>query len=49
MLLSEGIPEGKKKYKEIKKASAADRYLAASEKLLDLWRPADGDAADTII
>ena len=47
LLLSEGMPEGKKKYKDIKKASAADRYLAASEKLLDLWRPADGD--DSII
>ena len=43
LLLSEGMPEGKKLYKEIKKASAAERYLAASDKLLDLWRPADGD------
>ena len=43
LLLSEGMPEGKKMYKEIKKSSSADRYLAASERLLDLWRPADGN------
>ena len=43
LLLSEGMPEGKKMYKDIKKASSADRYLAASEKMLGSWRPADGD------
>ena len=40
-LMSEGMPEGKKLYKDIKKSASAERYLTAADKLLDAWRPAD--------